>query len=192
MLLFIGGAARSGKGILARRLLREVQIPYLSLDVLKMGLTRGVPEYAIDPNAGGPAVAERMWPLIYQMSQSLLRDCVDYVFEGELLPAHVAALRAAHPSQVAGCFLGYRSISPEEKLYAIRTFGGHPNDWPQEVADDDLLSIVRREIAFSTYLHAECTRCNLPYFDTAQEFAPTIDCVVTYIQRLLAAQRHRA
>jgi hypothetical protein len=192
MLLFIGGAARSGKGILARRLLREAQLPYLSLDVLKMGLTRGVPEYAIDPNAGGPSVAERMWPLIFQMSQSLVRDQVDYVFEGELLPQHVAALHAAHPTQVAGCFLGYRLIRPQEKLYAIRTFGGHPNDWPQEYADDDLLSIIRREIAFSTYLHTECARCNLPYFDTAQGFAEAIHGVVAYVQGLLDAQRHRA
>ncbi len=43
MLLFIGGAARTGKGILVRRLLAELRLPYLSLDVLKMGLTRGVP-----------------------------------------------------------------------------------------------------------------------------------------------------
>ena len=53
MLFFIGGAARTGKGILARRLLVEQRLPYLSLDVLKMGLTRGVPEYEIDPDAGG-------------------------------------------------------------------------------------------------------------------------------------------
>jgi hypothetical protein len=187
MLLFIGGAARSGKGILARRLVRELQIPYLSLDVLKMGLTRGVPEYTIDPNAGGPAVAERMWPLIYEMSQSLLRDRVDYVFEGELLPQYVAALRATHPFQVAGCFLGYREIALEKKLQAIRTHAGHPNDWPQEYADDDLLSIIRREIAFSAQLHDECACCDLPYFDTAQEFAATIDRIVAYVRRLLAA-----
>jgi hypothetical protein len=187
MLLFIGGAARSGKGILARRLVRDAQIPYLSLDVLKMGLTRGVPEYAIDPNAGGPAVAQRMWPLVYEMSQSLLRDQVDYVFEGELLPQHVAALRAAYPAAVAGCFLGYRQIAPEQKLGAIRTHAGHPNDWPQEYTDADLLPIIRREIAFSGYLHAECARCGLPYFDTAQEFAPTIDVVVAYVQGVLAA-----
>ena len=64
MLLFIGGAARTGKGILVRRLLAEMHLPYLSLDVLKMGLARGVPEYAIDPDAGGMQVAERLWPLV--------------------------------------------------------------------------------------------------------------------------------
>ena len=73
MLLFIGGAARTGKGILARRLLAEMQLPYLSIDVLKMGLARGVPEYAINPDAGGIIVAEKLWPLVREMSISLLQ-----------------------------------------------------------------------------------------------------------------------
>ena len=41
MLLFIGGAARTGKGILVRRLLVERHISYFSLDVLKMALRVG-------------------------------------------------------------------------------------------------------------------------------------------------------
>jgi len=58
MLIFIGGAARAGKGMLVRRLFAEMQLPFLSLDVLKMGLARGVPEYTINPDAGGIQVAE--------------------------------------------------------------------------------------------------------------------------------------
>ena len=53
MIHYIGGAARCGKGILVRRLLTDLHLPYLSLDVLKMGLTRGLPELAFDPDAGG-------------------------------------------------------------------------------------------------------------------------------------------
>lgn len=34
MPLFIGGAARTGKGILARRLLSDMQLPFLNLDVI--------------------------------------------------------------------------------------------------------------------------------------------------------------
>jgi hypothetical protein len=60
MIHYIGGAARCGKGILSRRLLSELGLPYLSLDVLKMGLSRGMPELAFDPDAGGMGVAERL------------------------------------------------------------------------------------------------------------------------------------
>lgn len=178
MLLFIGGAARTGKGILVRRLLIEHQISYLSLDVLKMGLTRGVPEYAIDPDAGGLAVGERLWPLVREMSHSLLRDDVDYAIEGELLPKHVAALRQYFPQQVKACFLGYTTIAPQQKLHEIRRYCGHPNDWSSEKSDADLLKIIEQMITFSHYLQQECTIYHLPYFDTSEHFLATLDRVV--------------
>ena len=156
-------------------------MPYLSLDVLKMGLTRGVPEFEIDPDAGGLVVGERLWPLVREMSMSLLRDDVDYVIEGELLPKHVAALRAAHPSQVKACFLGYTDIAPEQKVRDIRAHAGLPNDWPSECSDAKLAGIVARMIEFSRYLETECAAYDLPYFDTSRQFGETLDRVVAYV-----------
>ena len=182
MLFFIGGAARTGKGILSRRLLAEQNLPFLSLDVLKMGLARGMPHCAVDPDAGGMQVAQNLWPLVREMCRNLLAEGVDYLFEGEILPENVAALRQVHPAQVKACFLGYAVVAPDQKMREIRMHGGHPNDWPQEYADDALLNIIRREIAFSRYLQAECARVDFPYFDTSHQFLPTLDAVVAYIR----------
>ncbi|MCB9422683.1 MAG: hypothetical protein H6667_22965 [Ardenticatenaceae bacterium] len=187
MLLFIGGAARTGKSILSRRLLTEIQFPFLSLDVLKMGLTRGAPEFTIDPDAGGIQVAERIWPLVREMSASLLHDGINYIFEGEILPQHVAALRDAAPSQIRACFLGYPTISPDKKLQEIRTHSGHPNDWPQEYNDSDLLTVVQREIIFSQYLQKECLQHRLRFFDTSHQFLPTLDAAAAYAQQSISS-----
>ncbi|KAA3658489.1 MAG: hypothetical protein DWQ04_24965 [Chloroflexi bacterium] len=181
-LVFIGGAARAGKGILARRILVEMQIPFLNLDVLKMGLTRGVPEYVIDPDTGGMQVAERIWPLVREMSNSLLREQIDYVFEGEVLPKHVDALRQMYPTQVYACFLGYNAIAPSQKLHGIRTHAGYPNDWPRDYTDADLLAIIEREIAFSRYVQAECDRYQFCYFDTSQNFVEVLDAAAAYVR----------
>jgi putative acetyltransferase len=182
MIHYIGGAARCGKGILVRRLLAELHLPYLSLDVLKMGLARGYPEMAFDPDAGGMQVAERMWPLVREMSRNLFDEQAGYVFEGEILPRHVDALRQEYTTQVNACFLGYSTISPEQKLREIRTHSGYPNDWPQEYSDASLLSIIQREIAFSQYLQAECARVQFPYFDLSRQFMPVLDEVVAFIR----------
>lgn len=179
---YIGGAARSGKGILVRRLLTDLHLPYLSLDVLKMGLTRGFPELAFDPDAGGMQVAERLWPLVREMSRNLFADQTDYVFEGEILPKHVDALRQEYPTQINACFLGYSTISPVQKLHEIRAHSGYPNDWSQSYTDAGLLSIIHREIAFSRYLQVECVRLQLPYFDLSNQFMPVLDKVVDYIR----------
>lgn len=47
MLFLVGGTSRSGKTLIARRLLAGKQIPYLSLDWLMMGFNDGIPEYGI-------------------------------------------------------------------------------------------------------------------------------------------------
>jgi hypothetical protein len=182
MLVFIGGAARTGKSLLVRRLLADMQMSYLSIDVLKMGLARGAPEYGLDPDAGGIIVAEKLWPLVREMSASLLREGIDYAMEGELLPRHVDALRRAHPSQVKACFLGYSTITPTQKLHEIRTYSGHPNDWSSTYADASLLGIIAREIAFSQYLIDECAKYDLRYFDTSHDFVQTQERVVAYIR----------
>ncbi|MCA9919129.1 MAG: hypothetical protein KC445_14310 [Anaerolineales bacterium] len=187
MLFFIGGAARTGKGILSRRLLAEMQLPYLSLDVLKMGLARGAPQFKIDPDAGAIQVAEHLWPLIREMSISLIHDQVDYVFEGELLPKDVNTFRQAYPSQICACFLGYATVSPAQKLAEIRLHGGHPNDWSQEYADAELLNIIKREIDFSQYVQAECVKHHIRYFDSSNHFMDVLDSVFRFIkgERLL-------
>ena len=154
MLLFIGGAARTGKGIVqrivVRRLLAEMHLPYLSLDVLKMGLTSWHTGIRVDPDAGGMPVAEWLWPLVREMSMSLLNQRVDYVMEGEILPKHVDALRHTFPSQINACFLGYSAIAPAQKLHEIRNHAGYPNDWPQSYADADLLTIITRRMRSAT------------------------------------------
>lgn len=182
MLIFIGGAARTGKGILARRILSEKRVSFLSLDVLKMGLARGLPEVQVDPDAGGKQVAERLWPLVREMSINMLHEQIDYVFEGEMLPKDVDALRQAYPKQVRACFLGYNTINPMQKLKEIRRHAGHPNDWPRDYSDSDLLAIIDREIGFSDYLQAECAIYDIRYFDISQNFMGILDEVAAYLQ----------
>ncbi len=186
VILLIGGAARTGKGILARRLLMQQHLPYLSLDVLKMGLTRGVPEYAIDPDAGALQVAERLWPLVREMCGNLIAEQHPYVIEGELLPKNVALLRQAHPAAVSACFLGYTLLPPQQKVQLIRAHSGHANDWPGIYTDAELLPIIVREIAFSHYLQDECAAYGLPYFDTSHDFAAAQDKVAAYAKASFA------
>jgi hypothetical protein len=185
MLIFLAGAARTGKSMLSRRLLAKRMIPFLSVDVLMMGLVRGKPELKIRHDEGALVTGEYIWPVVYEMSRSLLYDQTDYLFEGELLPYQIAKQRDEAPGQIIGCFLGYDQIDPHEKLRTIRQFSGFPNDWPQEVDDAKLLAIVEREIAFSRYLRQECQRYDLPYFDFSHSFLEQHDQIeASILERL--------
>lgn len=182
MIRIIGGAARTGKSLLSRRLLLETQQPYLSLDVLKMGLVNGVPEYGVDPEASSSEVAEKLWPLVRAMCVNMIETGDTYIVEGEILPAHADELAQQYPGEIRACFLGYADIAPEQKLREIREFGGHPNDWIAGCSEEYVLDFVRDSIALSRALRDECAQRNLPYFDTSVAFLETLDRAAEYLK----------
>jgi hypothetical protein len=182
MIRIIGGAARTGKSLLSRRLLLETQQPYLSLDVLKMGLVNGLPEYGVDPEASSQEVAEKLWPIVRAMCVNMIETGVYYIVEGEILPHHADELAQRYPGEIRACFLGYAEVAPEHKLREIREFGGHPNDWIADYPDEYVLDFVRDSIEFSRYLRDECAKRNLPYFDTSFDFLETLDQAAEYLR----------
>jgi hypothetical protein len=183
MLLIIGGAPRTGKGIIAGRLLVERQMPYLSLDILKMGLVNALPSLGVDPDASSIAVAEQLWPLVRAMAINMIETGVPYIIEGEILPKHVEELDQLHPGAVRACFLGYAEITPAQKLREIRTFAGHPNDWTASSPDAEVLELVENAIEFSHYLSDECARLGIAYFDTSHDFLAALDRATQYLLR---------
>jgi len=183
MLLIIGGAARTGKGILSRRLLLETHQPYLSLDVLKMGLVNGVPSFGLDPEASAVAIAEQLWPLVRAMAVNMVETDVHYIIEGEILPEHADELAKRFPTEVRACFLGYAEIAPRRKLAEIRKFGGHPNDWLTDYPDEDVLELVEQNVEFSRYLQKECRRLGIPYCDTSESFDSAHNRAFTYLMQ---------
>ena len=166
MLYLVGGASRSGKSALARRMLAERGVPYFSIDVLMMGLSRGLPAFGLDPEDSGVSRGEMLWPILRAMAVNLLEEervHPNYLLEGdELLPGHVAELRTAYPGRVRACFLGYREAIPEAKLRAVRSV---ESDWMDYCSDEEVLAFLAGEVEHSAYLERECARHGLRYFD---------------------------
>ncbi len=182
MVLMLGGAPRAGKGIISRRLVRKTAMPFLSLDMLKMGLHNAVPSLGVDPSAPSVDVAEKMWPLVRAMAENALESNVECIFEGDMIvPKHAAELRALGGEEVRCCFVGYLEIEPRQKLAEIRRHAGHPNDWLNEHNDEEVLGLIEYGIQFSRYLFEECERLGSQYFDASTDFEGTVEAVVTYL-----------
>jgi hypothetical protein len=181
MIRILGGASRTGKGLIAQRILETCQIPYFSLDILKMGLVNTVPDFGIDPEASPIEVATRLWPLASAMIVNMIEIGSDYTVEGEILPNQTHELIQTYPGKIKACFIGYRTIRPEQKLAEIRQYAGHPNDWVQGFPDAYVLELVEEAIEFSQRLAQECEALELPYFDTSDDFPGTLDQVVAFL-----------
>lgn len=177
----LGGASRTGKGLLALELMKLTHIPYLSLDPLKMALARAVPDYPLNTHASSVEVAEALWPFVSALIVNLDETQVRYIVEGEVLPKHVYELRTKHRLNMVSCFVGYRFISTQHKLDQIRQNAGHPNDWSALLSDDELRALITEGIDYSNYLFGECQQYKLQYIDFSADYDAARQLVLSYL-----------
>lgn len=170
MLYVLGGASRSGKTLLSRRAVSEKQIPYFPLDALFGALARGVPQTGVAYENSLMERPHKMWPVTKHLVDFFLEEEKDFLIEGDsILPSQVKELLdAGHP--IRACFLGYASLTKEEKLALVRTHHQGETDWTKDIADEDMLKMVEEMIAFSVFLKEECEKHGIKYFDVSHDF----------------------
>jgi hypothetical protein len=170
--LIVGGAARSGKTLLARRMLIENRVPWFSLDVLRTGLTRGAPTLGLDFDTDDLDEGDRLWPIVSQMMECVCSEAFPYLMEGSCLrPSSVAELMGRVGGlAVRALFLGYPDIDPSEKLSQIAANGIGANDWFSSLTEADKLKHVSRMIKDSQSVRDDCNRSGMKFFDTGLDF----------------------
>ena len=83
MIYLISGTSRSGKTLVAKKIMQQYEIPYLSLDWLVMGFTNGIPEYGIHDKLWPNEIAEKFWDFLKAMLENMIWSETDYIIEGE-------------------------------------------------------------------------------------------------------------
>jgi hypothetical protein len=182
MLFLVSGTSRSGKTLIARRLLADKRIPYLSLDWLMMGFNDGIPEYGIHHLLWPDEIARKMGPFLLAMIDSMLVDGMDYVIEGEaMLPELVADLVEKHPGKIRAVFVGYTEIDVEDKVALVKKHGAGESDWLTSKPDDYIGDHIGNMIAYSKMIRNECDKHGLAYFDTSDDFPGAIEAATDFL-----------
>jgi hypothetical protein len=175
VLFIVGGAARSGKTLLARRMLSEDRVPWFSLDVLRNGLTIGAPELKLNFDHDDLEEGDRIWPIVAEMTQAISYDNLPYLLEGSCLrPSKVADLMDRWRDRaIKAVFLGYPELTAEEKLSQIAANPSGGNDWFSPLTEAEKRSHVDRMINDSRVVREECELAGIPFFDTSHNFEET-------------------
>jgi hypothetical protein len=182
MLLLLGGAARSGKSIIARRILAEKRIPFFCLDHLAIGVAHSLPQLHVDLDSDDASVGEIVWPLVKSMSAVMLKDRINYLLEGALLqPKHAHELMAEFPTQVKACFVGFAKAQIAEKFEQVKRYGGGPDDWMMQFDDGTIMNELERLKIVSEALREECRKYQLQYFETSLDFDKSVEDVIDYL-----------
>lgn len=176
MLYLVSGASRSGKTIIAERILEERGIPYLSLDWLVMGFTNGLPQLGVHDRLMPDEIAAGIWDYVKAMFESMIWSGIDYVIEGEaILPGRIRELIDSHPDKVRIVFLGYASVDVEQKLQEIKEHSAGKVDWLTKESDAYIRDHIQNMVGHSRLIREGCEEHDLPYFDTAEDFCITLE-----------------
>lgn len=85
MILIIMGASHTGKTVLAQQLLEKYQVPYLSLDHLKMGLFRSG-HTNLTPLSDAREWTAYLWPIVREMIKTAVENRQNLIVEGCYIP----------------------------------------------------------------------------------------------------------
>ena len=84
MIYLLTGASHTGKTVFAQKLLERLQIPYLSIDHLKMGLIRSG-RTALTP-ADDDELVPYLWPIVREMIKTAVENRQSLIVEGCYVP----------------------------------------------------------------------------------------------------------
>ncbi len=84
MITIITGASYTGKTQLAQNLMQRTQTPYLSQDLLKMGLIRS--ENTVLTPEDDEALVDYLWPITVEIIKTAIENEQDLIVEGIYVP----------------------------------------------------------------------------------------------------------
>lgn len=182
MIYIISGTSRSGKTLMAKKMIQQCGIPYLSLDWLVMGFTNGIPEYGIHDKLWPNEIAEQFWNYFKAMLESMIWSETDYIIEGEaVLPELIQEFLKKHPNNIKICFVGYPNVNIDEKIKAVYEYSEGKNDWLTKESKQYVEDHIRNMVEYSQRIEKSCKQYSINYFDTSKSFIETLDNAIAYL-----------
>lgn len=108
MIILIGGISCTGKTLMSQKLLEKYNVPYLSIDHLKMGLFRGYNNCGFTPMDSNKVIGEKLWPIIKGMIMTNIENNQSIIIEGcYLLPNLVKDFEKEYLDKIITVFIGF-------------------------------------------------------------------------------------
>jgi adenylate kinase family enzyme len=184
MIYIISGTSRSGKTLIAQKMMKQYEIPYVSLDWLVMGFTNGIPEYGINDKLWPNEIAEKFWDFLNAMCENMIWSETDYIIEGEaILPKLINVLLKKYPDKIKICFIGYTNVKMSVKVKDVYHHSNGKNDWLTNESKEYTESHIVNMIEYSKMIKKTCEEYEIKYFDTSENFLQTIDNVIKYLTK---------
>jgi len=182
MIYIVSGVSRSGKTKVAKELLEQHKLPYLSTDAVMMAFMHGVKEVDLHDKMWPSELAEKLWGFLKHFIVTLIHSEEDYVLEGEaFLPSKIAELLLDYPEDIKVVFMGYDSVDIKAKVKDCKNYSTSDHDWLLQEDDAFIETHIRNMVGYSKELKDLCKKYNLPYFDQKDDFLGNIKRVQDFL-----------
>ncbi len=180
MIIFIGGMSHTGKTILAQKLLEKFNMPYLSLDHLKMGLCRGLDEEKYSPIQDYRILGAKMWPIVKGIAMTAIENGQHMIIEGcYYLPHFEKDFSEEYSKEILPVFLGFSSDYIKENYDDIRKTHASVIEKRGEIFGEPIKDYIKQHAE----LKEECEKNNSTYFEIDMGYSEKIGDVINYIEK---------
>lgn len=157
MVILITGASHTGKTVLAQKILEKYKFPYLSVDLLKMGLIRSK-NTDLSPQ-DDRELEKYLWPIVREIIKTAIENQQNLVVEGAYIPfGWKESFSADYLKEIRYCCLIMSKTYIENHFSDIKTYACKI----EKRVDDSWFTkeFVLQENAY--YLHM-CQKYHYPY-----------------------------
>lgn len=184
MIILIGGASRTGKTLLAQRLLEEHHYPYTSIDHIKMGLFRGYADCGFTPLDNDALISRKLWGVIKGIVDTCLENKQNIILEGCCLPPE--KVRTYDESDVVCLYIVFSQQYIENNFAAIVNYENsiEKRRFPEDLGKDAC-------IADNAAVKASCLASGVSYIEIQENYEREMLQAQAYIRAKMAARHHR-
>ncbi len=169
MVILITGASHTGKTLLAQRLLEKYKYPYLSLDLLKMGLIRSK-NTSLTPEEDD-RLTDYLWPIAREIVKTAIENGQNLIVEGCYIPGGWEKdFSEAYLQEIRYCCL---IMSPQYIAQHFFDFMKYANVMEQRM--DDSWCTKAHVLADNADYYRMCQRYGYKYIWIADEYKIEID-----------------
>jgi len=149
MIYLIGGASKSGKSYLSRKIMEEKKIPFFSTDFLlwSLGGENGKFSYFDSDEKVAPLLEDNILKIIFFLN----KNNEDYVLEGTHITMSLyEKTKELYKDNVKGIFLGYTNITAEDKYEEVLSNEDiDSNKWYEYISKEDFILFLDKQIELS-------------------------------------------
>lgn len=177
MVILIVAGSGIGKTLMAQRLLEIYQIPYLSMDHLKMGLYRAGPNCSFTPTDSNRRIENVLWPIVKGIIETIIENGQSIIIEGcYASPDRLRELSAEYAIHVIPVFMGFSKAYVKSRFSDIIRFRN-----AIETRLDEEARSVDQIIAENEELKAKCEACAVRFFSIETNYREDTEKVFQWI-----------